>query len=538
MEHSLLHAVLLCGTIVVAGGPLLVLWLLRPALNRNSPTALAHGIELSADTWVMRASLVSSIAIIADLFVQVAEAHGSTVFAGVNVVEVVQFGFGTTVGKIALLRIAVFLVIVWLAHSVLRSKWKVTALLSGVAIVLTALVSHAAAQPTGRALAIVFETAHIAGAALWLGTLFHLLAVRTPIERAVDAESTAVVARMVERFSPIALAMVAILLMSGILAACRFVGSGRALTTSAYGLTLIVKLALLVFALFAGLLNHFIIRPGLFAVRKNREAIPVLNQFGRNLELEVTAGLLVVAVAGILAAISPPAENVALELTHRQETALVRPRVPSLVMPDPKKFYGATERTSADLAYSEFTHHFSGFAVLLLGACWLAQSGRSSKVAAKVWPLLLIPFAIFIATFADPEVWWLRRVPISSAISDPQLLEHQLGAAIVLLLAWLGWRDQRSDEKLRPLGYALPVILIIGSLLLLGHAHSTFSTNNELANLINVQHAVFGTFGLFAGVVRWLSLRGLMPNSIARWTWPLLVIGLGLFMSFYYRELV
>ena len=72
----------------------------------------------------------------------------------------------------------------------------------------------------------------------------------------------------------------------------------------------------------------------------------------------------------------------------------------------------------------------------------------------------------------------------------------------------------------------------------MGHAHSTFTASEKLGNLINVQHAIFGMFGLFAGTIRWLDLRGLFPGRIARMAWPSLVIGLALFMTFFYREVV
>jgi len=80
--------------------------------------------------------------------------------------------------------------------------------------------------------------------------------------------------------------------------------------------------------------------------------------------------------------------------------------------------------------------------------------------------------------------------------------------------------------------------MILGSLLLLGHAHSNFSNTQEVTNLINVQHAIFGSFGLFAGLIRWLNLRGLFPDRAARLVWPVLIVGLGLYMTFCYREAV
>ena len=70
------------------------------------------------------------------------------------------------------------------------------------------------------------------------------------------------------------------------------------------------------------------------------------------------------------------------------------------------------------------------------------------------------------------------------------------------------------------------------------HAHASVRTDEELTNLINVQHAGFGALGLLAGTTRWLMLRGLVPAAPARVIWPALIIALGLFMAFGYREVV
>ena len=176
--------------------------------------------------------------------------------------------------------------------------------------------------------------------------------------------------------------------------------------------------------------------------------------------------------------------------------------------------------------------------MLLLGCGWLGQSfgGRTGRWSGQTWPFLLVPFAGFVAVAADPEVWLLHRVSFHEVISDPQLLEHQLGAVMILLLAWLGSWDLKKPEENRPLGYALPGILIAGGILLLGHAHSTLTITEGVVNLINLEHAVFGAFILLAGVTRWLSLRDLVPRPAANLIWPCLIIGLGVFMAFFYRE--
>jgi len=58
---------------------------------------------------------------------------------------------------------------------------------------------------------------------------------------------------MVRRFSPFALGVVALLFCSGLFSAFRFVCDAGALLTSAYGLTLLLKLILVGFVLYGRL---------------------------------------------------------------------------------------------------------------------------------------------------------------------------------------------------------------------------------------------------------------------------------------------
>jgi hypothetical protein len=265
-----------------------------------------------------------------------------------------------------------------------------------------------------------------------------------------------------------------------------------------------------------------------------------LRRFRRTLELEVTAGLLVIAVAGVLGSVAPPAGPSRQQLTSEQTAGLLRPHWPRTHLPDPATFCGAPERTREDLEYAEFTHSWSGVVVALLGWCWLGQSTstRWRAVAARIWPWLLVPFGLFISFISDPEVWWLRSVSVGGLLADPQMLEHQLGAVMVFVLAWFGWRDRYRPAREQPLGPVLPIIMIVGSLLLLGHAHSNLNASESLTSLINVQHAIMGGCGLFAGTLRWLGLRQLIPERLSAWTWPSFVVLLGVFMACFYRELI
>jgi putative copper export protein len=527
----------------------LVLGLLQPALRKIKPDAanqaFADELTASAARWVFYGALLAGAATFLNIFIDVGEAQGKTIYAGVDLGMVARFATLTSVGNRTVIRVVILLLIALLARVPWSFKWWLVGLMVLASAVLTSIVSHAAAQPVDRLYAMAAQVIHVTAVAAWMGVLFQLLAARSLIEGKMGQSNARLLAEMVRRFSPIALTVVSLIGLSGLFLIFRFLGATGAVLTSAYGLTLIVKMLLLVPALVAGAINYRVIRPQLETLSGTGAENPparneLLRKFGRMLELEATAGVLVIVVAGILASVSPPGDAGAYRLTGAQARAMLHPRIPTVAIANPATFYDDPERSLDDFRYSEFTHHWSGVMVCLLGLGWLLQSlgNRNGHWAARSWPWLLVPFAIFVAAAADPEVWILRRLSISQVLGDPQIFEHQLGAAMLLVLVWLGLRDLRRPEANRPLGYALPGIFILGGILLLGHAHSTLNITEDVTNLINVQHAVFGAFILIAGAVRWLSLRGLFPPKIAGIIWPSMIIGLGLFMAFFYRETI
>jgi len=559
MEHYLLHAVQLIGLFLSLGGPLLVLWGIRPACVKlgasDAREKFATDLEAIVGQWVCYGALAATIGACADFFVQTAELKGKTVFNGVSLSLAGNLATETWIGRIGLARVGTLLLVALVARWSWKGRWWLLVFLAGAGTILASLVSHAAAQPISRAPAIATQVMHLCGGAAWLGVLLHLLAARARLETAAGRECFALTVEVVRRFSPWAMGAVCLLLLSGLISVFRFISEPGAVLTSAYGLTLLLKLILVCLVLYAGYQNFALVRPALLRLACKHhsdsaseagdqaalaEKTKALVHFGRMLELEVTAGLLAVTVAGILGSVSPPGKAGTQRLTTLQAQVLLCPHLPTTDIVNPGTFYGAEARTLNDLRYSEFMHNWSGLAVLLLGLCWLIHSLRNHSAAwvTHVWPGLLVGFGIFIGVASDPEVWLLRRVSFWTAVGDPQLLEHQLGAGMVFLLAWMAWRSRRQPAGDGLMGYGLPGVMIFGSLLLLGHAHSSFNATEQLTNLINVQHAIFGTCGLLAGTVRWLALRTLIPLRLANWVWPVFVVGLGIFMAFYYREVV
>ncbi len=563
MEHSVLHGAQLVGALLALGAPLLVLLVLLPARAATLTSAagrLSDEMLARSARWAATGALVAAVACFLNLVVQVAEFEGVTLLGGAEPALVWRFATATTVGRLAVLR-GVLLVLAWraarrLAHDAPRARtragWLAVLLLTLGALLTSALVTHAAARPTAREAAVAVHFVHLVAAASWIGVLAHLFATRRAILDAQDGEQLRLVAEIVRRFSPLALLAAFTLVATGAVGIWAYLGTPDALLTSAYGLTFATKMALLLFLLAGGWVNYRLVRPELLRVAAEGKppagptggpARPVLARLGRTIELEVTAGLLIVATAGILASVSPPTPSGEGRLSPAQLEAMLEPRPPRTDIVDPATWVGSPTRTDDDLRYSEFMHQWSGILVCVLGLAWLVQAvggdGPAARAAAWVWPASLIPFAIFVYIASDPEVWPLGTVSPLVALTDPIVLEHRIGALMIVVLAVLGLREaRRGGGNERPLGRALPVVMIAGSLLLLGHAHSSFAASDSLTTLINVQHAVLGGLGLLAGVVRWLELRALVPHRFASVVWPTLVLVIGLVMAFSYRELV
>jgi putative copper export protein len=548
MEHSLLHGLQLTGLIVALGGPVFVLALLRPACRRLGPEPardiLAAALSVRAARWVAIGALTAGLATLLDLFVQAAEVQGLAPYGGVDWTLLGRLATRTTVGQLALARIALLLLVAAVTRAPGPTRWGAIAALGAGAVWCTGLASHAAAQPTARLPAIATQLAHVGAGAAWIGVLVHLLAARSVMVGHARPPCLALIAEIVRCFSPVALGAASLLLVSGVYAAVRNLHTPAGLVTSAYGLTLSVKLALVLVVLAAGVVNYRSVRPNLVRLAGASgpapgDAIAWITRFGRTLELEATAGVLVVIIAGIVGSIAPPGADGSLRLTPAQLDAVLTPAWPRTTLVDPARFVGAATRTADDLRYAELMHNWSGVFVTAMGLAWLAEGlgRRSAALATRVWPFLLASLAVFISAFADPEVWVLRTVTFREAIVDPTIIEHQLGAGLVLAMAWLAWRDRRRPARERPLGPALPLLMMVGGVLLLGHAHASARTTEELGTLIGVQHGVLGALGLLAGTVRWLSLRGIVPERPARILWPLLVAVLGLFLTFCYREI-
>ena len=124
------------------------------------------------------------------------------------------------------------------------------------------LTGHFHALKVGALTGVLLGATHLLGAGLWLGTLMLLVAVGWGGDASGRASR---VARIIVRFSPLALTGAAIVALTGFLTGWQTVGSLGALIDTSYGRVLLIKLSFLIGVAGTGAFNWKIVQPKLAA---------------------------------------------------------------------------------------------------------------------------------------------------------------------------------------------------------------------------------------------------------------------------------
>jgi putative copper export protein/methionine-rich copper-binding protein CopC len=133
-----------------------------------------------------------------------------------------------------------------------------------------ALTGHAAGAGGATWLIVLNDTAHIAAAGAWFGTLLLLLTVLPRALARTATNSARSMSHAVDRFSPVALGAAAVLVGTGVVNGLMHVTALQQLSGTTYGVTLLAKLAVFAAVLAAGFYNWRFVRPRLATVDDTR----------------------------------------------------------------------------------------------------------------------------------------------------------------------------------------------------------------------------------------------------------------------------
>lgn len=400
------------------------------------------------------------------------------------------------------------------------------------------LTSHSAGRIDHRWLLIALTFAHHIGVAAWIGGMPFLLMSLKLISDKGAAE------QIVKRYSIMALSSVAVLTGAGFAMSRVYVGNIPALTGTSYGVMLFAKVVLTGLLLVLGALNYHIVR----AVRRGKG--PTLLPLRRFAEAELGIGLTIIMAAASLTS-SPPAIDVKADRVNGPEMwARIAPSWPRMRTPAASELLPATPfdtsaslpqsyvpgqqtyRTApADIAWSEYNHHWAGLVVLAIG--FLSLLARQWSWA-RIWPLTFLGLAAFLLVRADSENWPLGPRGFWASFQVAEVAQHRLFVLLIVIFAVFEWRVQTGHLAADRAGLVFPLVCAMGGALLLTHSHSLGNAKEEF--LAELSHTPLAILAVIAGWSRWLEVRlpGQRPASLA-WIWPVCFIIIGAILL-NYRE--
>ena len=532
----ILHGLTIGAQSMAVGGVLFLVFLARPfAATLPDGAALARRLGLIAG-WSALALVACELLAVA---LQVAVLMGS-VDLDLTEALTAQFAVAGLVKAAA----AGVLGVVLLA----RRPAPTPALLGLCAVVLAAAVmtTHAAARLAGGPVLLAATGLHILGAAVWIGGIpFFIVALR----RLRDG---AAFRRVGARFSRISMVGVACILLSAATMTWFYIGSWDAAYGTAYGVMVGAKAAIFAALLLLGLGNFLVVER-----LRTDPATPVL-RMRRFAEVEVGIGFSIFFAAASLTSVPPAVDLSQDRVTWAEIAERNTPRQPRLTSPDhdsltlpamqaqldaeaarartaaPPAFVpGSGElppRNAADIAWSEYNHHWAGLFVTAIGVLGLLQ--QAGLRAARHWPLLLLGLAAFLFVRSDPEVWPLGEIGFFESLRDVEVLQHRVFVVLIAAFALFEW-GVRTGRLRRP-GAALvfPLLTAAGGALLLTHSHALSNVKDQL--LIEMSHTPLALAGIGAGWARWLELRADGPiRRVAGWAWPVCFLLVGAILLLY-----
>jgi len=196
--------------------------------------------------------------------------------------------------------------------------------------------------------------------------------------------------------------------------------------------------------------------------------------------------------------------------------------------------HAALHQQDPDIAWSEYSHHWAGIILLVIGVG--AMLSRYERLRwARAWPLGFIALAIFSFLRGDPENWPLGPNSFWQSFYDPEILMHRVYDVLFVFFALFEWGVETGRLKAEKYSYVFPVMLALGGAGLLLHNHALGNVKSEL--LIEMNHNCMGILAVLAGWGYWLEIR--LPDgrarTVARRVWPIFLVLIG-FCLLIYRE--
>lgn len=298
----MLKAIELVGAILLAGGPVFLTLIWRPALAA-APDGRGEALDLAVARLV-RAGVPAGLLLVAlgsflDLLGLAADLAGSPLFSAATADKLAAVLFQSRLGPLVLLRV-LLAAGTW---SALRAARHWAAVMAGIGVLATfSLTGHAVTVPGAG---VAADLVHLLAAAAWGGGLVYLAFL--PWRELTGEGNLPVLHEAVKRFSLLGLAAVTAVVGTGLFMSARRLYGPTALFETRYGLDLLWKVGFLAGVLIIAKGNLSAIRSRLRRAAMEGVAEESLTRsLRRRVWAEVAGILLILAAAGHMSTQQPP----------------------------------------------------------------------------------------------------------------------------------------------------------------------------------------------------------------------------------------
>jgi putative copper resistance protein D len=408
------------------------------------------------------------------------------------------------------------------------------------------MTTHAAARLDDRVILLAVALLHQLGAAIWIGGIPAFV---SALARVTDGEGWRDVGA---RFSQMSLIGVGCILVSAVVMSVLYVGTPDAVYGTAYGVMVAAKAAMFVALLALGFGNSRTV------ARLRADTTTPVKRLKRFAEVEIGIGFSLFFAAASLTSVPPSVDLTTDRVTWHEVVERNTPVWPRMVSPqhdvlalpalqaklDAEAAANATRpppafvpgggelpvRNAADIAWSEFNHHWAGVFVVLIG--FLALLNQVGLRWARHWPLVFLGLAVFLFLRSDPEVWPMGDEGIFESLRDIEVLQHRFFVLLTVIFAFFEWRVRAGGWESKRAKLVFPLICATGGAALLTHSHAIANVKEAL--LIELTHTPLALAAIGAGWARWLEIRmDGRASRVAGWVWPVCFTLVGAILLIY-----
>jgi putative copper resistance protein D len=308
------------ATMMVTGGVLFLAFIAEPAFRSGDDTRVAALVRARLATleWMALAvTVLSGAAWLVQQAEQMSELSLAAVLSqGVvwTVLSETDFGYAWMVRLALAGLLAAILPCLRPLRRGRSSRMRAAAVAVSAGLVGTlAWAGHAAAgSGVEGAIHLAADILHLVAAAAWFGSLIPLVLLLLAARRDNADASLAIARAAVLRFSPLGIASVGTLVVTGLVNTWVLAGSVPALAGTDYGHLLVIKVALFLVMLSFGAVNRLWLTPRLMQAPSVPAAAQALRQIVRNSLIEAGLGTIIIVIVGLLGTLPPGLQDQAI----------------------------------------------------------------------------------------------------------------------------------------------------------------------------------------------------------------------------------